>query len=85
MPVYEYACTNCGKQFEEFQKLSDKPLKKCKICGGTLQRLISQSSFALKGGGWYKDGYSNSNAKPKETPKSPTASSAPPAAKASSS
>ncbi|MFO1464554.1 MAG: zinc ribbon domain-containing protein [bacterium] len=59
MPVYEYACADCGKHFEELQKVSDKPLKTCKNCGGKLQRLISQTSFALKGGGWYKDGYSS--------------------------
>jgi len=67
MPVYEYACTQCGKHFEELQKVSDKPLKKCKNCGGKLERLISQTSFALKGGGWYKDGYSSS--KPAESGK----------------
>ena len=67
MPVYEYACTQCGKHFEELQKVSDKPLKKCKNCGGKLERLISQTSFALKGGGWYKDGYSS--AKPSEPAK----------------
>jgi len=74
MPVYEYACTQCGKHFEELQKVSDKPLKKCKNCGGKLERLISQTSFALKGGGWYKDGYSSpkpaasGEAKAKESP-----------------
>lgn len=67
MPVYEYGCTQCGKHFEELQKVSDKPLKKCKNCGGKLERLISQTSFALKGGGWYKDGYSS--AKPSESGK----------------
>ena len=67
MPVYEYACLKCGKHFEELQKVSDKPLKKCKICGGKLERLISQTSFALKGGGWYKDGYSS--AKPADSGK----------------
>jgi len=62
MPVYEYQCQDCGTQFEELQSISDKPLKKCKNCGGSVQRLISQSSFSLKGGGWYKDGYSSSKA-----------------------
>lgn len=68
MPVYEYQCAGCKRHFEELQKVSDKPLKKCKICGGALSRLISQTSFSLKGGGWYKDGYSS--AKPKEGAKS---------------
>lgn len=65
MPVYEYACAACGKHFEELQKVSDKPLKTCKNCGGKLNRLISQTSFALKGGGWYKDGYSKGGGKEK--------------------
>ena len=64
MPVYEYQCADCQRHFEELQKVSDKPLKKCKICGGKVTRLISQTSFSLKGGGWYKDGYSS--AKPKD-------------------
>lgn len=61
MPVYEYLCQACGKQFEDLQKISDKPLEKCKFCGGKAQRVISQTSFSLKGGGWYKDGYSSSS------------------------
>lgn len=58
MPIYEYECQDCGKQFEVFQGISEKPLKKCQYCHGKAKRLISQSSFALKGGGWYRDGYS---------------------------
>lgn len=57
MPVYEYECQDCGKNFEELQSINDKPLKICKFCGGIVRRLISQTSFSLKGGGWYKDGY----------------------------
>lgn len=68
MPVYEYQCAGCQRHFEELQKVSDKPLKKCKICGGALSKVISQTSFSLKGGGWYKDGYSS--AKPKDGAKS---------------
>jgi len=60
MPVYEYLCQKCGKEFEESQRITDKPLKKCKFCNGPVDRLISRSSFALKGGGWFKDGYSGS-------------------------
>ncbi len=59
MPVYEYQCQDCGKTFEDLQAISDKPLKNCKFCNGTVQRLISRTSFSLKGGGWYKDGYAS--------------------------
>ena len=59
MPIYEYKCNACGEVFEAIQKFSDKPLKKCSRCGARkVEKLISQSSFVLKGGGWHKDGYS---------------------------
>jgi putative FmdB family regulatory protein len=57
MPIYEYACSHCGRIEEAIQKFSDAPLTTCKHCSGKLTRLISQSSFHLKGGGWYADGY----------------------------
>ena len=59
MPIYEYECTNCGKIDEVLQKFSDKPLKKCRHCSGKLHKLISQSSFHLKGTGWYVTDYAN--------------------------
>ena len=59
MPVYEYECTQCGKVEEVIQKFSDKPLTNCRRCGGKLQKLISQSTFHLKGTGWYVTDYSN--------------------------
>ena len=58
MPIYEYQCQKCGKEFEYQQSMKDPPKKKCEKCGGKLERLISQSAFVLKGGGWYKDLYS---------------------------
>jgi putative FmdB family regulatory protein len=59
MPIYEYECTRCGATDEVFQKLADKPLQKCKHCNGKLHKLISQSSFHLKGTGWYVTDYAN--------------------------
>ena len=66
MPIYEYQCEKCGERFDVMQRITDEPLKKHtkehtqegKKCGGKLKKLISQTSFSLKGGGWYKDGYS---------------------------
>ena len=58
MPLYEYQCQECGQHFEVRQKFSDAPLSACKSCGGPVRKLISQSGFALKGGGWYDQGYS---------------------------
>lgn len=60
MPLYEYQCKSCDKTFELRQKFSDPPASECPTCGGQVEKLISQSGFALKGGGWYGDGYSNS-------------------------
>jgi len=59
MPIYEYECTKCGKIEEALQKFSDKPLKKCRHCSGKLHKLVSQSSFQLKGTGWYVTDYAN--------------------------
>lgn len=55
MPIYEYQCGDCGHRLEALQKISDSPLKDCPHCQKTgLVRLISASSFRLKGGGWYE-------------------------------
>jgi putative FmdB family regulatory protein len=59
MPIYEYACGACGHQFEEWQKMSDKPVRTCPKCKAKkVEKLISHTSFSLKGGGWYSDLYS---------------------------
>lgn len=57
MPIYEYRCNKCGKEFEEWQKFSDPPVESCPECGGKSSRLISHSSFVLKGTGWYVTDY----------------------------
>ena len=85
MPLYEYRCTACGHTFEVIQRFSDRPLRKCKECSGRLEKLISRTSFQLKGGGWYVNDYSGSKASPaaakggsSESSPSPSASSASP-------
>ena len=58
MPIYEYQCPDCGYQFEQLQKISDEPIRVCPNCEQThVRKLVSQTSFVLKGGGWYKDHY----------------------------
>lgn len=59
MPIYEYECTKCGKLEEVLQNFSDKPLTKCQNCSGKLQKIVSQSTFHLKGTGWYATDYAN--------------------------
>jgi putative FmdB family regulatory protein len=56
MPTYEYECSR-GHQFEAEQRISDPPLTRCRVCRSKAHRLISRTSFVLKGGGWYSDGY----------------------------
>jgi putative FmdB family regulatory protein len=58
MPLYEYQCMQCGAIEEAIQKFSDAPLNTCRQCSGQLNKLISQSSFHLKGTGWYVTDYS---------------------------
>lgn len=58
MPRYDYACQKCGHHFEAQQKISEDPLKNCPNCHqDALERLVSRTSFTLKGSGWYADGY----------------------------
>lgn len=79
MPIYEYRCDNCGKVFEEWQKFSDPPVDRCSDCGGNAHRLISQTSFVLKGSGWYVTDYArkdgSSSPKPSTESKPSSASS----------
>ncbi len=71
MPIYEYACEKCESEFELEQRITDGPIKSCPRCKSRrIKRLISRTSFVLKGGGWYSDLYSSSGAKDEKTGKS---------------
>jgi len=60
MPVYEYQCKKCNREFEYQQRMSDPDKTLCEACGAeALERIISRTAFTLKGGGWYKDLYSS--------------------------
>lgn len=81
MPLYEFQCESCEYQFELRQKFSDDPVTECPKCGGPVKKLISQSAFALKGSGWYAEGYSkNSETKKPACPASGSCGSCPSAA-----
>lgn len=56
MPIYEYNCPKCG-DFDQMQKITDAPLKKCPTCKAKVTKLISNPAFHLKGGGWYITDY----------------------------
>ena len=65
MPIYEYYCSECGHEFELMQKITDRPVRKCKKCGRMkAKRMISQTAFVLKGTGWYVTDYSGKKANP---------------------
>lgn len=58
MPLYEYKCKKCGHRFEEIQKYSDRPIKKCPKCKkGTVEKLLSAPAVQFKGSGWYVTDY----------------------------
>jgi len=59
MPIYEYTCQKCGRHLEVMQKMSDKPLTRCPDCKGKLEKIFSQTSFQLKGSGWYASDYTS--------------------------
>lgn len=60
MPIYEYECPTHGR-FEVQQRITESALSECTVesCGKPVRKLISSTSFALKGGGWFADGYSS--------------------------
>lgn len=65
MPTYQYACPDCGNQFEQRQKFTDDPIKRCPKCGRRrVYRVVSQVAVTFKGSGWYiTDSRSSDNGK----------------------
>ncbi len=60
MPTYEYKCNACGNTFEVFKSIKDETVPDCPECGSNdVTRLISATSFILKGSGWYMTDYGN--------------------------
>jgi len=94
MPIYEYECQGCGETFEVMQKVSD-PAPESHSCGATeVRRVLSQTSFVLKGTGWYltdyarkdgNNGSSNGGGKKRDNSDSASAKESKSEAKASSS
>ncbi len=76
MPIYEYKCKACNREFEYQQRMSDPDKTDCEACGASaLERLISRTAFQLKGSGWYKDLYSSSKPESKSSDSSGSSSS----------
>jgi putative FmdB family regulatory protein len=71
MPIYEYKCQNCSHSFEQLQKATDKLLSTCPECGKNhLKKLMSNTSFQLKGTGWYVTDFKNKKETTSDKPKS---------------
>lgn len=54
MPTYEYACNDCGHNFEIVQSFSDDALTTCPECGGQLRKVFGSVGIVFKGSGFYK-------------------------------
>ena len=63
MPTYQYACTECGHAFEQFQSFSDDALTHCPVCDGRLRKVFNAVGVVFKGSGFYRtDSRSGSSA-----------------------
>ncbi len=67
MPTYQYACTECGHAFEQFQNFSDDTLSVCPECEGRLRKLFNAVGVVFKGSGFYR-----TDSRPAEKSESPT-------------
>lgn len=64
MPIYEYACVECGHEFDALQKMSDAKLTNCPECQQeSLQKKVSAPGFRLSGSGWYETDFKSKNQK----------------------
>lgn len=76
MPTYEYRC-EAGHSFERVQKMSDKPVAKCPVCGAKASRVISGGQGVIfKGSGFYITDYGKDGKGPRKDPGAPTSASA---------
>ena len=55
MPTYQYACTECGHAFEQFQSFTDDALTECPECRGRLRKLFNAVGVVFKGSGFYRN------------------------------
>ena len=79
MPTYEYICDKCGYEFERFQSITARPIRKCPKCGkaGAKRLIGTGSGIIFKGNGFYQTDYRSENykkAEKKEKPETKTQS-----------
>ena len=78
MPIYEYKCETCGEEFELFRNITSNGNPCCKFCDGPVKKLISRSSFHLKGTGWYVTDYAGKKPSDQEEKKEASTESSSP-------
>lgn len=71
MPIYEYECKKCG-EFEVTQRITEPALTRCPTCRSKVTKLISNTSFQLKGSGWYITDYGRKDGAGKGKAKEPS-------------
>ena len=85
MPTYQYACTECGHSFEQFQSFSEDALTVCPECDGKLRKLFNAVGVVFKGSGFYRtDSRSSSSSTPATSGSSTSTSSSTSSSAASS-
>jgi putative FmdB family regulatory protein len=73
MPIYAYKCSDCGRETEVLQKISDAPLTECPHCGrSSLVKQVTAAGFQLKGSGWYATDFKDKPAAKKADAKAET-------------
>ncbi|MEU6135518.1 FmdB family zinc ribbon protein [Nocardioides sp. NPDC047086] len=81
MPTYQYACTECGHAFDQFQSFSEASLTECPECGGKLRKVFSAAGVVFKGSGFYRtdsrSGSSSSTSSTSSTTSSSSSTSSP--------
>mgnify|MGYP003679374657 FL=1 len=63
MPLYEYRCEDCGREFTRIARISERDEQECEPCGTRPTRIVSGGGFILRGDGWARDGYAKSDRK----------------------
>ncbi len=54
MPTYQYACTECGHAFEQYQSFSEESLTVCPECDGKLRKVFGAAAVTFNGSGFYR-------------------------------
>lgn len=57
MPIYEYRCNDCGRNFEVVQRMADDPVTVCEVCGGSVSRVLYAPAIHFKGSGFHNTDY----------------------------